>query len=104
MREITLLFYRKNIINENYSDIKLISKGFYSDSIIHDFLIRGKQVYLYIIIIICWTQEQSNKIRLGKQVAKDTKLHGHYIDYLSNSKQLEQKHIQKIPVNKRNKV
>lgn len=48
--ETTLCIYleENNQIPEEYSNDKLISKGFYEEGMVQDFPIRGKAVHLYV--------------------------------------------------------
>ena len=81
--ELHFYFTEKNIIPNNYKGTKLISKGFYPESTIQDFPIRGKQVYLH-VIRRRWTQEQSSKIvsRDWELVAKGTRITSEFATFL----------------------
>jgi hypothetical protein len=46
--EISLYLEEKNMIPEEYSSDKLISKGFFDEITVQDFPLRGKAVYLHI--------------------------------------------------------
>ena len=47
--ELYFHFTELNKIPEEFKDVKLSSKGFFPESTVQDFLIRGKNVYLHII-------------------------------------------------------
>ncbi len=81
--ELHFYFKEKNIVPDNYKEIKLISKGFYPESSIQDFPIRGKKVYLH-ITRRRWTQEQSSKIvsRDWELVAKGTRITSEFAAFL----------------------
>lgn len=81
--ELHFYFTEKNIVPDNYKETKLISKGFYPESSIQDFPIRGKQVYLH-VIRRRWTHEQSSKIvsRDWELVAKGTRITSEFAAFL----------------------
>jgi hypothetical protein len=47
-QEICLYLEEKNILPEEYSNDKLISKGFFDEITVQDFPLRGKAVFLHI--------------------------------------------------------
>ena len=81
--ELHFYFKEKNIVPDTYKETKLISKGFYPESSIQDFPIRGKKVYLH-ITRRRWTQEQSSKIvsRDWELVAKGTRITSEFAAFL----------------------
>ena len=81
--ELHFYFKEKNIIPENYIGIKLTSKGFYPESTIQDFPIRGKQVYLH-VIRRRWLEEQTDKVvsRDWELVAKGTRITSEFATFL----------------------
>jgi hypothetical protein len=47
-QEVCLYLEEKNILPEEYSNDKLISKGFFDEITVQDFPLRGKAVFLHI--------------------------------------------------------
>ena len=47
-REISIVLEERNVIPEEYKERKLESKGFYEDSKVQDFPLRGKSVFLIV--------------------------------------------------------
>ncbi len=73
--ELHFYFKEKNEQPTEYSTSKLSSKGFYPESTIQDFPIRGKQVYLH-ITRRRWLNETSNQVvfRNWNLVAQGTRM------------------------------
>jgi hypothetical protein len=72
-----------NIIPLEYSNDKLISKGFYEEIKVQDFPIRGKAAFLY-LKRRRWTNETTGKIvyRNWELVAKGTRLTNDFAAFL----------------------
>jgi hypothetical protein len=80
-----IYLHEKNIIPKEYSGQKLLSKGFYDESIIQDFPIRGKACYLK-VKRRRWTIEPTGEIvfRNWSLVAKGTRLTEEFASFLKN--------------------
>ena len=72
---IDLYLEEKNIIPEQYTKEILISHGYHKQTVIRDFPIRGKQVYLY-VKRRRWLNKGTNEIvsRNWKVTAKGTRM------------------------------
>lgn len=76
-------FKEKNEQPTEYSSSKLSSKGFYPESTLQDFPIRGKQVYLH-ITRRRWLNEESNQTvsRNWDLVAQGTRMTNEFATFL----------------------
>jgi len=81
--ELHFYFVEKNIIPENTALGKIHSKGFYKESTLEDFPIRGKKVYLH-IKRRKWMDMETGKIikRDWDLVSKGTRLTKEFADFL----------------------
>ena len=74
---------KNNIIPEEYINDKVISKGFYEESSIQDFPIRGKSVYLYVRRRRWLNESTGNYIcRDWNLVAKGTRMTQEFATFL----------------------
>ena len=51
VNEVVIYLEEKNIVPEKYTDQDTESKGFYDPVIVQDFLLRGKKVFLNIVVV-----------------------------------------------------
>ena len=81
--ELHFYFKEKHILPDNIKGSKLTSKGFYPESTVQDFPIRGKQVYLH-ITRRRWLEETTNKVvsRNWVLVAKGTRITSEFATFL----------------------
>jgi len=81
--ELHFYFKEKNELPLEYTDSKLMSKGFFAEATIQDFPIRGKQVYLH-ITRRRWYNETSGKVvnRNWDLVAKGTRMTNEFATFL----------------------
>lgn len=68
LNDLHFYYIEKNIVPPGYEGIKLHSKGFYAESTVQDFPIRGKSVYLHI------TRRKWKEIETGQTVKRDWEL------------------------------
>ncbi len=68
INELHFYYVEKNIVPPEYESVKLHSKGFYTESTVQDFPIRGKSVYLHI------TRRKWKEIDTGTTIKRDWKL------------------------------
>ena len=82
-KEIAIVLEEKNIIPEEYKGRKLESKGFYEDSKVQDFPLRGKAVYL-IVKRRRWLDKTTGDIviRHWELVAKGTRMTQEFATFL----------------------
>lgn len=80
---LDVFLQEKNAIPSKYSSEKLISKGFHPETVIQDFPIRNKPVYLH-ILRRRWQVESSKKVisRDWNTVAKGTRLTSEFATFL----------------------
>lgn len=81
--EIHISLNELNIIPKEYSNDKLVSKGFFDEITVQDFPIRGKAVYL-LIKRRRWLNESTNKsvYRDWNEVAKGTRMTNEFATFL----------------------
>lgn len=81
--ELHFYFKEKNEQPEEYSLVKLSSKGFYPEATIQDFPIRGKQVYLH-ITRRRWLNNDTNQAvsRNWNLVAQGTRITNEFATFL----------------------
>mgnify|MGYP006340636913 FL=1 len=81
--ETSIFLQEKNIIPEEYIGRKLESKGFYEDSKVQDFPLRGKAVYL-IVRRRRWIDKDTGDIviRHWELVAKGTRMTQEFATFL----------------------
>lgn len=73
----------KNMLPEEYTRDKVISKGFYEESSVQDFPIRGKAVYLYIRRRRWYNETKGEYIcRDWNLVAKGTRMTQEFASFL----------------------
>jgi len=82
-QEFEIYLEEQNIIPEEYTGQKLISKGFYEEIKVQDFPIRGKAVYLC-IKRRRWVNEATGEIvyRNWELVAKGTRMTREFASFL----------------------
>ena len=68
LNDLHFYYVEKNIVPPEYVGVKLHSKGFYSESTVQDFPIRGKSVYLHI------SRRKWKEIETGIIVKRDWEL------------------------------
>ena len=81
--EIHFYFTELNNIQEEFSKVKLHSKGFFPEATVQDFPIRGKKVYLH-ITRRRWLNETTGKVvtRDWDLVAKGTRITSEFAAFL----------------------
>lgn len=81
--ETSIFLQEKNIIPEEYVGRRLESKGFYEDSKVQDFPLRGKAVYL-IVRRRRWIDKDTGDIviRRWELVAKGTRMTQEFATFL----------------------
>jgi hypothetical protein len=82
-KEILIVLEERNVIPEEYQGRKLESKGFYEDSKVQDFPLRGKAVFL-IIRRRRWIDKTTGDIvfRHWELVAKGTRMTQEFAAFL----------------------
>ena len=80
---VDIYFEERNIPPKEFSDVELISKGFYEEITIQDFPLRGKKVYLH-VKRRHWTEKTTKQIvkRNWELVAQGTRLTDEFADFL----------------------
>ena len=75
-------FEERNIPPKEFSEVELISKGFYDEITIQDFPLRGKKVYLH-VKRRRWTEKTNKQIvkRNWELVAQGTRLTDEFADF-----------------------
>ena len=81
--ETSIYLQEKNIIPEEYAGRRLESKGFYEDSKVQDFPLRGKAVYL-VVRRRRWVDKDTGDtvIRHWELVAKGTRMTQEFATFL----------------------
>jgi hypothetical protein len=81
--ELHFYFKERNDKPEEYSGVKLSSKGFYPEATVQDFPIRGKEVYLH-ITRRRWLNEDTGQAvsRDWKLVAQGTRMTNEFANFL----------------------
>ena len=81
--DIVIFLQERNVIPEEYVDRKLESKGFYEDSKVQDFPLRGKAVYL-VVKRRRWIDVDTGDyvIRHWELVAKGTRMTQEFATFL----------------------
>ena len=81
--DTSIYLQEKNIIPEEYTDRRLESKGFYEDSKVQDFPLRGRVVYL-IVRHRRWLDKDTGDIviRHWELVAKGTRMTQEFATFL----------------------
>lgn len=81
--KLHLYFEEKNVPPLDYSNKKLISKGFFEEIIVQDFPIRGQHAFLH-IKRRRWLETGSGKVvfRNWEQVAKGTRMTADFAAFL----------------------
>ena len=82
-KEISIVLEERNVIPQEYEGRKLESKGFYEDSEVQDFPLRGKAVYL-IVKRRRWIDIQTGDtvFRHWELVAKGTRMTQEFATFL----------------------
>jgi hypothetical protein len=82
-KEILIVLEERNVIPEEYQGLKLESKGFYEDSKVQDFPLRGKAVFL-IVRRRRWIDKTTGDIvfRHWELVAKGTRMTQEFATFL----------------------
>lgn len=80
---VDIYFEERNIAPKEFSDVELVSKGFYEEITIQDFPLRGKKVYLH-VKRRRWTEKNAKHIvkRNWELVAQGTRLTDEFADFL----------------------
>ena len=80
---VDIYFEERNLPPKEFSDVELISKGFYEEITIQDFPLRGKKVYLH-VKRRRWTEKNTKQIvkRNWELVAQGTRLTDEFADFL----------------------
>lgn len=86
--ELHFYFTELNNVPDEFTSLKLNSKGFFPEATIQDFPIRGKNVFLH-VIRRRWIEEKSKKLvtRDWQLVAKGTRITSEFAAFLKQISQ-----------------